>query len=883
MLFIHKNRLAYHILFREKTMKIITTAALLLGTTLYISAAEPTGRENSAASIQSSNYIPLQKNIPPYQCGSAYKTWKDTLEKTWEGQPSFVRQVIEEKGGLKSITSYTQAKILEDLILARQVQFQQQQLRQREQEQERLRVENLRQQQEQQQRLQEQERQLRRQQEEHERLRVENLLQQQEQQQRLQEKEQELRRQQKEQERLRAKVQKQKIKLLTRGSEKKYKEEKLLPVYMQGHENQLSKYVSPQTNLITTAKTASKCDVHQLHQLNATHEQMIEDAQAQLDMLREHMVRGKADAAIGTLSSYLTMYAPSHLSTTDINHKFLSNIATFQQTLESLEIILNDISNVYEPSAGRSNIKHKILLNGLLENVRLMLNNLLGNYPDNLPDADDYEGVMNCLLAYSKGEAGIAFQKKGQNGAAGLTALESLIGGFAYGTTHEMYTQHPNLFNFLMQCEIEPTTFMELIKLRENLCRFNVMVTPVMQPVLSDARIIQNFTAGKAEFEERANQLLGQLTASTENGLTYQSLTENIELWRTNKIFEIIRQFNTPQDFYNYANSYNQIRNELETSLRIVSQHNENFLSRNSKLSKLVGDLSGTPFTFDHSVAYRFKDALANIVHAELRELSRQELYESFNSYFKNPEILNNFLNILDRISKSKIYLSKEKTTADLILRISDAQTKHQSFINILSTLAEKYNTMPFNDFSEDMGKQKTIYYLYNMVNTYQHNTYIEMSPDDRKDCYRHALDALQDHNLWATDTQEWVNFFKNAYDTYVAARDAIVALNLPQADGEGRLLPGFDFSVEEKKDNSISSLAACVPPPPPPPSVRPLESWPNFIQTLKKYSQGHPHHKDLILDILRSELKDAQLYVDYVPLDIPELKSKLRDQDINI
>ena len=108
----------------------------------------------------------------------------------------------------------------------------------------------------QQQRLQEQERQLRRQQEEHERLRVENLLQQQEQQQRLQEKEQELRRQQKEQERLRAKVQKQKIKLLTRGSEKKYKEEKLLPVYMQGHENQLSKYVSPQTNLITTAKTA---------------------------------------------------------------------------------------------------------------------------------------------------------------------------------------------------------------------------------------------------------------------------------------------------------------------------------------------------------------------------------------------------------------------------------------------------------------------------------------------------------------------------------------------------------------------------------------------------------------------------------------------------
>ncbi|WP_156956616.1 hypothetical protein [Candidatus Odyssella acanthamoebae] len=613
---------------------------------------------------------------------------------------------------------------------------------------------------------------------------------------------------------------------------------------------------------------------------------MIEDLQAQIDKLRDQVSRGKSDAAIETLSSYLTMYAPSTLSTIDLNNSFLLNIINFQQTLERLEVILGEISKTSEASEGRSNIKHKILLNGLIDgpltNVLTLNQSMLNNLPSNLPEAHDYEGVMSRLLAYSDGETGIAFQKKGQNGAAGLTALESLIGGFAYGTTHQMYTQHPNLFNFLMQCEVNPITLARLIRIRESLCHFYTMITPARQPVLSAPSIIQNFTASKVELEERANQLLEQLNASHENKLTYQDLTENIGLWRTNKIFEKIRQFNTPQDFHNYAKLYNQVRNELDGSLRVLSQLSENFLNRDSKLSKLVGELSGVSFTFDHSVALNFKNSLASILQAEPKELSTQVLFESFGSYFKKPQALNNFLDTLVRINASKIYLNTEKTTADLIIRISDAQAKHQLFVNILSTIAERYNTMPFNDFSKDMGKQKTIYYLYDMVNTYQHRTYIEMSPDDRKDFYRHALDALQDPDLWASDKQEWVNFFKDAYNAYVAARDAIVALKLPQARGEGRLLPGFGFRMREENDNSTFSLSSSVPPPPPPPTARALESWPIFIQSIKRYSQEHPHQKALILELLAAELEEAKLYVDYMALDIPELKGKLRNQNIN-
>ncbi|MBW8310222.1 MAG: hypothetical protein K0M45_11435 [Candidatus Paracaedibacteraceae bacterium] len=868
-------------------MKIMTTAALLLGTTLYISAAEPNGRENSAASIHSSPYIPLQKNIASYQCGLALQNWKLAIQQTGE---SYIREIITAEGGVGAIKSYKQAenvekkifekqnKLLEQqhraqLRIARNLRAQQLQaqeahereLRQREQEEESRRVAHLRQQ-------QLYERQLREQEAEKERL--QQLY------------EQQMREQEAEKELLRAKVhkQKQKKKLLKQKTEEKYQEKKLLPDYMQQHEEQLRTYVSPQTALTDMVETALSYGVHQLHKLNETHEQMVEDLQSHVDKLRDHVARGKADAAIKALSSYLIMYAPSAVSTIEINNTFLSNITTFQQTLERLENILSTIANVYESSSGRANIKHKILLNGLIESNRLILNNLPTNLNENVPASHDYEGIMACLLAYSNGETGIAFQKKGQNGTAGLTALESLIGGFAYGTSHEMYTQHPNLFNFLMQCEVDSTTFVELIEIRENLCCFYVMVTPICQPILSDSRIIQNFTGNKVGLEERANQLLEQLTISQTNSLTYQVLRGNIELWRTNKIFETIGQFEAPHDFHSYAQLYQQVQSELERNLRTLSQLSESFVNRNSKLSKLVSELSGVPFTFDHSAAYKFKDALANTLQTEPKELSIQELERTFRPYFKNSTAFNNFLGTADRMGQSKIYLSTEKTTADLILRISDAQTKHQLFLTILSTIEERYNIMPLNNFSKDKAKQKTIYYLNKMVNKYQVDTYIEMATNKRKDYYHHALIALADSDIWAIDKQEWVNFFKEAYNAYVAARNAIVALNLPQADGEGRLLPGFDFSVSEQGKKTNSSFVPLIaPPPPPPPSLKPVESWPNFIQSLKRYSLEYPHQKDLILDVLRDELKDAQLYVDYTALDIPGLKSKLRDQNINL
>jgi hypothetical protein len=869
-------------------MKILTTVALLLGTTLCISAAETDRTENSAGLPSLSNYIPLQKNIPSHQCGSAVRSWKATLLQTWLTQSPIVHKVISEKGGIKAICSYKQAKEIEESILARQNQFCEQQLQEQRQEHHRvvqdLRLQHLLAQQREVEQEQRQVDQMRHHQEElQQQRRVQELLRAQ-----VEKHQEELRQQEEEQKRLRAKVQTQKKRLLDKKIEIKEgkKEIKQLPSCIQQHEEQLRTYTPSQDALEGMTKQVLGCNVHQFYNLSDQHEQMIENLQSQLDKLLAHVARGKADGLEETLSSYLMLYTPTALSTLDLNYTFLSSVTPFQEALERLRIILGEISKAYETSEGRSNIKHKTLLNGLIENVLIVSQLIHNNSPAKLPAVHDYEGVMSYLSSYSEGETGIAFQKKGQNGSAGLTALEALIGGFAYGTNHEMYTQQPNLFNFLMQSDLNPGLFAELVNLRENLCRFYIIITPARQSVLNSFPILQNFTAGKVELEERANQLLAQLTAPLEKSLTYKALKENIELWRTNRIFEKIRQFNTSQDFYNYAKLYNQVRQEFDSSLRALNQLSENFLSRESRLAKLVGELSGVSFTFDRSVALKFKDSLANILQAESGESEQPLLIESFSSYFKSPQAFNNFLDTVNRMNTSKMYLNTEKTAAELIIRISDAQTKHQLFVTILHSIREQYDSMPFNDIGHDMGKVNTIQYLCDMINTYDNKTesetYIKMAPRARKDRYHHTLAALQDSDLWTRDKQEWVNFFKEAYNAYVAARDAIIALNLPQADGQGRLLPGFDFNGGGGTDEEVHSrLPPCVPPPPP--NIRVVEGWPTFIQSIKKYSQEYPHQKALILELLMMELKNAQLYVDYLALDIPQLKSKLKDHDINI
>ncbi|AIK95834.1 hypothetical protein [Candidatus Odyssella acanthamoebae] len=245
-------------------MKITTTAALLLGTTLCISVAGADLREAPNEHTSFPSLIRLEQKIPTYRRGHALQTWVTGIKQAWDNQHPIVRQVMTSTNGeLIVAKTYNEAekldrdmftlmtvqnqlreqqlheqrihqlqeqrlreqqRLVQNLRLQqlREQQRREQQLREQEIEQERLRVQQLRQHQEEQERLrvqQRREQQLREQEIEQERLRVQQLRQHQEEQERLRvqqrreqqlrEQEIELRRQQEEQEQIRIQIQTQ--------------------------------------------------------------------------------------------------------------------------------------------------------------------------------------------------------------------------------------------------------------------------------------------------------------------------------------------------------------------------------------------------------------------------------------------------------------------------------------------------------------------------------------------------------------------------------------------------------------------------------------------------------------------------------------------------
>ncbi|WP_010297889.1 hypothetical protein [Candidatus Odyssella thessalonicensis] len=621
---------------------------------------------------------------------------------------------------------------------------------------------------------------------------------------------------------------------------------------------------------------------HQLMNVGPQQGEALAQMRVKFNNFCAHAEQNALDAQIDQLCQYLTVSAPGEQPKEEINALFLASIEQFNQSLQRLTEI------VAGTSEGIFSNKQRIILDTLKTEIIPEISARIQAMHRHLPGsvtAQDYDSLRRYLTATSETDHGLAFRPRSQNGRPGLTFLETFIGGFMVGSDHVMYSQFPNLFNFIIQFQLTEDLLRELINIRKDFCNTYRLITPDPQAVLSNEAVIAMIIEGNKGRLQLLQQLLNQMQ-TVNSGPGYKEIKENITLWQAHQQYEQLTRYQSAQDFLVFNQAQEQKANEVENIRQLLLRKAENFLSRDRKLINVVGlirEISGINSSLDRLIALEFEQSLVAALNERTSHSREEDLMRTFTPYFRDNAAAESFIETIIRYHALREEIEAIRNQSELIKRISIALKKHYAFVDILSEIVSIKDTLTFKDESSKTGKQTTRVFFEQIINSYKTASYLVLAPSQRSDQYRHTLAALQDSNLWEEDPERACNLFQRAHEAYIAARDAIKAINLPRSNGPSRILPGFDMREQHQETSASAHEVPFTPPPPPPNNLHTRDPWPSFKESVRRYIATSPHHQGAILDYLRSVINDAQSYIDYNLPTAQDLRSELNRRNIKI
>lgn len=619
---------------------------------------------------------------------------------------------------------------------------------------------------------------------------------------------------------------------------------------------------------------------HQLHDFSEDDAALIEQMQANLNRMREHIRRNQADSKLPPLHSYLMLYAPSAGSSVEVNKTFLRIIHSARSALDNLDDALAEIDT------SSLKITHSKILSGL-RTVRLPSAigscDLISSEYSESQDPEDFQSFQTYLQSHARNDFGLAYRVS-QKGTPGLTILEKLIGGFEFDSDNPMYPQEPSLFNVLVQIEISDEVFNRLIKIHETLTRFYLAITAIPQQRIEEASL-ERVTNNDSARLSRADKVNAAIALARTDMLSYSQISHNLAVWQENLVYNSIASLKSADDFRAAAQLYTDKLETLDVRKAELSKLKEAFLSRDGRLFnliKLINQLSSKKVSFNNDESTLFGSKLTKILDGSVEVSTPEELGTTFSKFFKQSENLENLVNNLVSLVQIKQEIMANKFTSELIVRINYARQQHQKFVGVLDTIAARYPEMKFNLPVDDMGKQKTVFYLGQIAALYKTQTYLTLPSLDRSNHYSHALKMLQDASIWESNSDQWVDLFKRAHESYLAARSALTQIGLPTGTGTATPLPIFDFSSPLGSSSAETDGRQRGAPFMPPPAFG-QETWSKFIRLVTDFANMDTSKKDLIRQILVQFLADAQSFADCDAPQIPQIRDEFIKNNIEI
>lgn len=647
----------------------------------------------------------------------------------------------------------------------------------------------------------------------------------------------------------------------------------------------ISKEIPRRDTLITRLEYLTEelaAAYHQLANVGPQQGEALARMRVKFNNFCAHAEQNTLDAQIDQLCRYLTVSAPGEQPREEINALFLESIKQFNQSLYRLTEIVEKVAK------DTFNNKQRLILDSLrteiIPEICARTHALHRHLPASVT-AQDYNSLMKYLTATAGVDHGLSFRPRSQNGRPGLTLLETFIGGFMVGSDHVMYPQFSNLFNFIIQFQFSEDLLMELINIRQDFCNTYRLITPDPQAVLSNEEVIATIVEGNNGRFQLLQQLLNQMQAVNSRP-GYKEIKQNIATWQAHQQYEQLIRYQSAQDFWVFDQAQEQKIGELENIRQLLLRKAEFFLTRDRKLINLVAlirEISGINSSLDRLIALEFEQSLAATLNERTAHSREDKLMRTFTPYFRDNTEAASFIQTIIRYHTLKEEIEANRNQSELIKRISTALRKHYDFVDILSEIATVKDTLIFKDESSETGKQITRLFFEQIINSYKTASYLVLAPSQRSDQYRHTLAALQDSNLWKEDPERACNLFQRAHDAYIAARDAIKVINLPQGNGPSRILPGFDMMVQHPETSTSAHEVPFTPPLPPPNNLHTRDPWPSFKESVRRYIAINPHHQEAILNYLRSVINDAQSYIDYNLPSAQDLRNELNRRNIKI
>lgn len=613
-----------------------------------------------------------------------------------------------------------------------------------------------------------------------------------------------------------------------------------------------------------------------LHQCSGMTTQDLDTLQAMQDKLNRiiaHAQRVRSDSQV-ILAEKLGYAQPLGTPIHNLTILFSNLFGQLKPILESIYLNLNQVPD-FDLSIGP-----KTALNGLRNNLLPETIGILENYLELFPRTDSmtYQQVSEILTSISIRDHDLVSHRKGGSGTAGLTRLESIIGGYDYGSSDTFYPQQPSLFNVILSGNLNDTTRQSLIELRQNLIWASNLITKKSSTILSDETILITVCENNSSKLELARVLLNQHSLAHSSGMTHQTVSDNLNCWQSHKVFESLNGLRSPSDYQSIQFRFQQLQDQFDQTRSHFLQLKDRFLDRATSLSPLVKILKTLDFSpsLDLKQAANFSDALDGFLSSAPGRITLEILQTNFGQFFHESGRTAELQRLVD-YKNSQLALDQESLIIPIVSSIVSAHQAHTDFMAILAEIRSAFSILQFKPTSE-IGIKKTKFFLTEILQPRNH--YVTLDPKTRADVYAHGLAALQDPGIWEENcSDDAINLFCRALNAYEAATRAIKLITLPSLGEETtHVVPGFRFGDHQEPAPNQTNTGFPPPPPPPPGggSHSRAYTWARLTSDVAHHLATHPETKDFIVGTLQGIIQTNLTYADATLPTASQLKTQL-------
>ncbi len=602
--------------------------------------------------------------------------------------------------------------------------------------------------------------------------------------------------------------------------------------------------------------------IHQCYGIAEDELERLTSIQTRLDNIIAHSRSITQDAKTSVLTGYIQYKRPQQHPNDEINTNVLQILSGFISTLIEIQSLLNAVPDdtlAVAPKTAlagtRENAVHE-----LLEKVNIYFQE------HGHPSEATYPTIQSLLLTLKTCDVDIAHHRSGQSGVKGLTRLESLIGGYEFGSEGIFYPQTPSLYNVILGCNLNPQLKDNLIHCRARLLEISKLITERPSAQLTNPDVIALLCHHNSQTRLDAQRLANQHQQQT---LSYSMVMSNINLWSQQRSFLELHALRTKDDFGTYNADAKTRSSRFNTIHRTLTQMAETFSGRIQALApviKMLKVLGVTP-SLDMTRASDFTETIEDFFESKPGQITVGMLENNMGQYFQ-AERRSTFLSDLVWYKNEQRSIQDSAQINTLIASIIEAQNAHVTFMLSLKAIRNNFPNLEFKPTS-DFGVQKSQLFLFDMLQSENH--YMMLPSQERADLYRHTLNALLDPTIWSDNSRDLaLDLITTARDAYTQAISSIISITLPAYDnGESFTIPGFGTDDLDY----VSEPGTGSAPPPPPPS---FYTWQKLQTSLTQYVAAQPEAKQTMIDVLTGVIHNTLHYADATVPTPLELKQKL-------